>query len=199
MEFKIEHTWDSLPVNHEPVTIQLKAGNAGLLMEVGAPFFNDPPAPPGQPGKPFNGLWDYEVVEAFFLSDETEQYLEVELSPHGQHLVLLLSSRRKIWKQELTLTFEVTRTNMKWDGRVHIPWSYFPSSTNKFNAYAIHGSEAKRTYEALYHVPPHEIQEGQKPDFHYLECFRHLNLKELMGEDWKQPVSNLWLSSKHAN
>ncbi|CAH2300949.1 Hypothetical predicted protein, partial [Pelobates cultripes] len=46
--------------------------------------------PPGEPGQPFDGLWDYEVVESFFLNSKTTQYLEVELCPHGQHLVLLL-------------------------------------------------------------------------------------------------------------
>lgn len=60
MEFRIKHTWDGLPVSHEPVTIGLRPDNVGLLMEVHAPFFNDPPAPPGEPGKPFGGLWDYE-------------------------------------------------------------------------------------------------------------------------------------------
>jgi len=60
MEFTIKHTWDDLPVSHEPVTIALKSDNAGLLMEVNAPFFNDPPAPLGEPGKPFSSLWDYE-------------------------------------------------------------------------------------------------------------------------------------------
>lgn len=60
MEFTVKHTWDGLPVSHEPVTIGLTPDSAGLLMEVSAPFFNDPPAPPGEPGKPFSGLWDYE-------------------------------------------------------------------------------------------------------------------------------------------
>ncbi|XP_019389528.1 PREDICTED: UPF0462 protein C4orf33-like isoform X3 [Crocodylus porosus] len=199
MEFKIEHTWDSLPVSHEPVHIRLKLSDGGLLMEISAPFFNDPPAPLGEPGKPFNGLWNYEVVEAFFLCERTEQYLEVELCPHRQHLVLLLSGRRRVWKQELALTFEVCRTETKWEGRAHLPWSYFPPSTDKFNAFAIHGSEDKRTYEALYPLPQHEIQEGQKPDFHRLELFKQFSLKALMGEDWRQPESDLWMSCKHTD
>ncbi|KAE8630365.1 hypothetical protein XENTR_v10000798 [Xenopus tropicalis] len=98
MHFRIEHQWNSQPVAHEPVTISLKPGDNGLQMDINAPFFNDPPAPPGPPGQPFPGLWDYEVVEAFFLNSEKEQYLEVEICPHGQHLVLLLSKRRNIWK-----------------------------------------------------------------------------------------------------
>lgn len=81
MDFKIEHTWDGFPVKHEPVFVRLNPGDKGVMMEVNAPFFNDPPAPLGEPGKPFNELWNYEVVEAFFLNDITEQYLEVELCP----------------------------------------------------------------------------------------------------------------------
>uniref|UniRef100_A0A8C0XG34 Uncharacterized protein n=1 Tax=Castor canadensis TaxID=51338 RepID=A0A8C0XG34_CASCN len=98
MDFKIEHTWDGFPVGHQPVSVRLSPGEGGVVMEVSAPFFNDPPAPLGEPGKPFNELWDYEVVEAFFLNDVAEQYLEVELCPHGQHLVLLLSGRKNVWK-----------------------------------------------------------------------------------------------------
>nr|XP_033795056.1 UPF0462 protein C4orf33 homolog [Geotrypetes seraphini] len=181
MEFKIEHTWNGLPVDHEPVRIHLKPWDEGLLMEVNALFFNDPPAPPGEPGKPFNRLWDYEVVEAFFLNDKTEQYLEVELCPHGQHLLLLLSGQRKICQQELALTFEVERNESRWEGRAYLPWNYFPPCVNKFNAYAIHGSEAKRTYEALYPLPHCEVQEGQQPDFHRLEYFEPFHLEDFMG------------------
>ncbi|KAM9192998.1 UPF0462 protein C4orf33 homolog [Mergus octosetaceus] len=194
MEFTIEHTWDDLPVSHKPVTIGLKSYDGGLLMVVNAPFFNDPPAPLGEPGKPFRNLWDYEVVEAFFLNDRTEQYLEVELCPHGQHLLLLLSGKRRVWKEELPLEFEVTRMETKWEGKAHLPWNYFPPCTNKFNAFAIHGSGDQRKYEALHPVPRCELQEGQKPDFHRLEFFKELNLKRLMGEDWKQPESDIWKS-----
>lgn len=60
MDFKIEHTWDGFPVKHEPVLVRLSPGDEGVMMEVNAPFFNDPPAPLGEPGKPFNELWNYE-------------------------------------------------------------------------------------------------------------------------------------------
>ncbi|XP_021095465.1 UPF0462 protein C4orf33 [Heterocephalus glaber] len=60
MDFRIEHTWDGFPVKHEPVLVRLNPGDGGIMMEVHAPFFNDPPAPLGEPGKPFNELWDYE-------------------------------------------------------------------------------------------------------------------------------------------
>lgn len=196
MDFKIEHTWDGFPVKHEPVFVRLNPGDGGVMMEVSAPFFNDPPAPLGEPGKPYNELWDYKVVETFFLNDITEQYLEVELCPHGQHLVLLLSGRRNVWKQELALSYKVSRGVTKWEGRAYLPWSYFPPSVTKFNSFAIHGSKDKRNYEALYPVPQHELQQGQKPDFHRLEYFKPFSFNTLLGEEWKQPESELWLTEK---
>ena len=40
-------------------------------------------------------LWNYEVVEIFFLSSKHENmYLEVEFGPYGQHLGLLLKGQR---------------------------------------------------------------------------------------------------------
>uniref|UniRef100_A0A8C6VEK6 Chromosome 4 open reading frame 33 n=1 Tax=Naja naja TaxID=35670 RepID=A0A8C6VEK6_NAJNA len=194
MEFKIEHTWNSLPVSHDPIIIRLSPEKGGILMELNAPFFNDPPAPPGEPGKPFNGLWDYEVVEAFFLNYQTQQYLEVELCPHGQHLVLFLCGKRNICRKELPLKFEVSRATTKWRGRAHLPWNFFPPNTDRFNAFAIHGSDMNRTYEALYPIPQNEVHCNQKPDFHCLEYFKNFSFKQLMGEDWKQIESDLWES-----
>jgi len=60
MEFSIEHTWDSNPVDHDPTRIIFSPGQGGLKMEVLGPFFNDPAGPAGPIGQPFPGLWDYE-------------------------------------------------------------------------------------------------------------------------------------------
>ncbi|GAB1287501.1 UPF0462 protein C4orf33 homolog [Apodemus speciosus] len=157
------------------------------------------------------------VVEAFFLNDGTEQYLEVELCPHGQHLVLLLSGRRNIWKKELALSFKVSRGETNWEGEAYLPWSYFPPNVTHFNSFAIHGSHDRRVYEALYPVPQHELQQGQKPDlirgsamflgnlacdkitsslYHRLEYFKPFSFNTLLGEEWKQPESDLWLTEK---
>uniref|UniRef100_A0A9J7ZB79 Chromosome 4 open reading frame 33 n=2 Tax=Cyprinus carpio TaxID=7962 RepID=A0A9J7ZB79_CYPCA len=169
MEFHIKHTWDSLPVDHEPVKIHFSP--------VTAPFFNHPPAPAGPPGEPFPGLWDYEVVESFFLNNNTEQYLEVE-------------------QEDLSFLMSNIEDN-KWKGEALLPWRYFPQGINKMNSYAIHGSGAGRTYEALYPVPREDLQEGQGPDFHQLEYFQDFTLQSIMGDDWVQPESDLWdLASK---
>ncbi|XP_053109298.1 UPF0462 protein C4orf33 homolog isoform X3 [Hemicordylus capensis] len=167
VEYQIETTWDSIPVMHAPVTIIFKPGNEGLVMEVSSLFFDDPPTPAGEPGEPFDGLWDYEVVEAFFLNSATSNYLEVELCPHGQHLVLQLSKGDCLTK-ELPLAFQadINWTQGTWHGTAIIPWKYFPPGVDKMNSYAIHGSGLGRTYEALYPVPREEIKEGQGPNFY---------------------------------
>ena len=67
-------------------------------------------------------------------------------------------------QQGLDLSFRVSRGETKWEGSASIPWSYFPPNVTKFNSFAIHGSKDERSYEALYPVPQHELQQGQKPD-----------------------------------
>uniref|UniRef100_A0A8C3WHR4 Uncharacterized protein n=1 Tax=Catagonus wagneri TaxID=51154 RepID=A0A8C3WHR4_9CETA len=101
VNIKTEHTWDGFPVKHKPLFVRLNPGDGRvMMMEVSAPFFNDPPDLLGEPGQPFNALWDYEVprrelLEVFFLNNITERYLEAELCPREQHLVFLLSGRKK--------------------------------------------------------------------------------------------------------
>ncbi|XP_076868903.1 UPF0462 protein C4orf33 homolog [Brachyhypopomus gauderio] len=192
MEFSIEQTWDSLPVGHAPVKILFSPGEGGLTMSVDAPFFNDPAAPPGPPGQPFPGLWDYEVVESFFLNSTEEKYLEVEVCPHGQHLILLLNGKHNAFMQQLPLSFSGAVTGDRWRGEALLPWRYFPPGVDKMNSYAIHGSGAGRRFEALYPVPREDLHEGQGPDFHRLEYFQPFRLQGIMGEGWVQPESDLW-------
>ena len=89
-EYLIKTTWDNQLINdHEPISInfdtsfdaQQQHNESYLIINVKAKFFNDPAEPLGhKPGEFFN-LWDYEVVEAFFLADSTGKYLELEFGP----------------------------------------------------------------------------------------------------------------------
>lgn len=56
----IKTSWDSEPVNHRAVELNIYNAEHGLGIEIDAPFFNDPPKPNGPPGLPFQGLWEYE-------------------------------------------------------------------------------------------------------------------------------------------
>jgi len=148
-------TWNDIPIDHKPVVIQMEQSSDGqsIQLMVTAPFFNDPTNPEGAPGQPFLGLWEYEVVELFLANDEN-QYVEIELCPWGQHLVLLLNGTRNAIRHSLPLQFTVENRNAdEWRGRAVIPLDYLPPRVTKMNAYAIHGSDSRRVYEALYPTP----------------------------------------------
>ncbi len=191
MKFSITNLWNSAPItDHRPVQLTLSATDDKnhLFIEIDAPFFNDSAPPLRLPPGPYPELWNYEVVELFFLSSSTNHYIELEFSPHGYYIVLLLTDRRKLLKQLLPLPdYTVERPSSdRWFGRVHIPRDLFPAHIDRFNAYAIHGQDDKRTYEALYPAP----FESEKPDFHRLELFQPINFDSLLsvgekdGDSW---------------
>ena len=95
--YSIEGTWDGRPVDHDPARLTLEAGENQVIVRIEAPYFNDLAPPGGKAGEAFFKLWDYEVVETFFLNGE-EKYLELEFGPHGQHLMLMLNGNRNAIK-----------------------------------------------------------------------------------------------------
>jgi len=194
-EFSIRTTWDGKPIDHEPVKFTVNALNDdSLKVEVRGSFFNDPGSPAVPPGNPCPELWEYEVAEIFFLGAE-DKYLEVELCPHGQHLVLLLNGTRNMIKDKLALEYTavIDEENKTWKGSAIIPIDYFPPEVAKINAYAIHGSGECRQYEALYPA----TTGFDTPDFHRLQFFKDFNFKALFTETWKQPKSIYWTASRN--
>ena len=93
----LEGTWDGKPIDHSPARLTLEAGENQVTVRIEAPYFNDLAPPGSKAGEAFFKLWDYEVVEAFFLNSE-EKYLELEFGPHGQHLMLMLNGNRNAIK-----------------------------------------------------------------------------------------------------
>merc|ERR1711892_660193 len=187
LSFSIDKTWDNKPIDHEPATVVLSGSEGDLIIDITAPFFDDPSPEGGMIGEAYYKLWDYEVVEAFLLNDKN-QYLELEFGTHGQHLALLLNGNRNAIKHSLPLDFSATinTDHNTWTGEARIPASYFPPNVSKFNAYAIHGVGEKRIYEALYEVS------GPQPDFHRLEKFKPLRLEDLLEENKNEELSDIW-------
>lgn len=177
LRFVIGKTWDDQPLHHEKAEVTFSRAPSDMVeMRVRAPFYIDPPAPSGAAGTAFSGLWDYEVVEAFFLS-ESGKYLEIELCPHGQHLLLLLNGRRNMIRDQLPIQYNATISGTHWEGVALIPLHYFPPAVSKFNAYAIHGSNSNRQYEAYNAVI------GDQPDFHRLEYFVPIDFTKIAPEN----------------
>ena len=83
-------------------------------------------APDGPVG-PTDKLWDHEVVEVFFLG-RAERYTEIELSPHGHHLVLKLQGARNIVQKCIPIDYHVTHHkagptlyDRRWTGESNLP------------------------------------------------------------------------------
>ena len=167
MRAVIRTTWDGVPAEAESVALSLTIDAFSLRVEVDAPYHGDPP-PAGPPG-PTWALWEHEVVE-LFVAGPGERYTEIELGPHGHHLVLRLVGRRNIVERCLPLAFDARILGTRWRGLATLPLTLLPPGPHTMNAYAIHGAGTRRRYLALHPVP------GDAPDFHRLECFRELAL-----------------------
>ncbi len=135
----------------------------GIQVEVEAPFYANPrpSAPPG----PTERLWEFEVVEIFFLGDDG-RYLEVELGPFGHYLVLMLEGKRKVQMSLLPIEYRAVLHRDRWRGRALIPKAYLPEEVVAFNAYAIFEMGGVRNHSALFPLG------GDVPDFHRLEDFQ---------------------------
>jgi hypothetical protein len=140
MKYAIEHLWNSrLITEHRPIEISLSSSTHRdhLLIEIDATFFNDDaPASVSLTRGPYPQLWNYEVVELFFLASSSNHYLELEFSPHGHYLVLLLTDRRKELKQMLPISdYRVERRSSdRWIARASVSRSLFPARVDRFNA-----------------------------------------------------------------
>jgi len=177
-----------------PVKFCLSSCSDGDLVDVKieAPFYDDPPPPSSTDSQcakkgAYYRLWDYEVVEIFFLSSKDNMYLEVEFGPHGHHLGLLLKSRQKCIKHSFPIdyTAKIDKEKKLWYGHAKLPREYFPANMDKFNAYAIHGVEPHRVYRSLFPVP------GPHADFHRLEYFQDFgDGKLLVGQS--NEISEIW-------
>jgi hypothetical protein len=163
VHLEIDQTWDGRPARpDERVTLALTRETGHWRLEIDAPFHADPP-PPGPPG-PTPALWEHEVVE-LFLWAPSDHYLELELGPHGHHLVLELRGVRRIEREALTIEYRALRSGSRWHGLARIPDALVPPRVERLGAFAIHGSGAGRRYLALAPLP------GSAPDFHRPEHF----------------------------
>ena len=191
MEFVIKTSWDSEPNHsddHVKVSFEGSDHNNGLWMSVQAKFHDDP-APTANQGALWK-LWVHEVIEVFILGDD-DRYLEIEVGPHGHHLVLLLNGFRQIMVHSLELPnyeWNVDRINKSWTGRCFIPMEYFPKGARKINCYAVHGKGADRKYNSLFPVP-HGLY--SEPEFHRLEYFGDADFGQLLPGIGSMR-SNLW-------
>jgi len=160
---QISQTWhgDPLPPSLQ-TQIWLTYDPNGLTIRWNAPHWsqNLPTEAPG----PLWGLWNYEVVEFFFLGDE-EQYIEVEIAPTGHYLCLQLKGKRIPVNKMLPLSPAIERkAEGRWGGSVTLPRTFCPTPIRAWNAYSIHGVGKNRVFSAM-------NSGNGTPDFHQLSSF----------------------------
>jgi hypothetical protein len=163
MKLRIDKTWDGQPAEPgEIAELEVGVDDEGLHLEVSAPYHGDPA--PDAPAGALDGLWDYEVVELFVLGPDAV-YTEIEVGPHGHHLVLTLKGARQWTGRCLPLTWAVHRTEERWTGKATLARDLLPDPPWVVNAYAIHGTGEQRRYLAMTPVP------RPQPDYQRIEAF----------------------------
>jgi len=161
------------------------------VIEVEAKFYNDPHIPDDTPNETMWELWEYEVVEVFLLGP-TDHYLEIEISPKGQYLLLELNGTRNVIRDRLPLykknyLANINSTTSRWRGRAVIPNCYLPRNIDRFNAYGIHGSNDARVYKSLF---PTTKGEFEAPDFHRLTHFGELDFASILPGNEDKNIGN---------
>jgi len=203
--YTIETTWNGSPVRHYPQHLMLSSTESGnLVIKIEARLVGDLPFPPNcSPGRPYPGLWNYEVVEAFFLDPVQVSYVELEFSPCGAHLALLLHPQRVDLVSYLPLHYKVDVVGDTWLGLAEIPAEYLPANVSTWNAFAIHKAldseydqawEDGKVYEALFPVSGDSLQ----PDFHDLSVFQEIHLAEV-GVAVSSTPSHIWKKALQGN
>lgn len=196
IDFIIDKTWNNKPVDHEPVRVHMEwkfekqvgqPHKRVVKTQIRAPMFDDDPPPNDFPGYCAD-LYNYECVELFF-ANEKGHYLEVEVGPHGNWLVLLFDKYRHGINtgEDIELDMEIVIDGDNWICNVEIPLAFFPANITKFNAYAIHGMGDNRQYEALSPVTDGSLA---KPDFHRTEYFTTIDSRRIIPQGYNGSTFN---------
>lgn len=164
----VDTRWDGSPADPaETFHVTLRDGGPNLLLLVDAPYHGDPA--PDAPAGSLWGLWQDEVVELFVLG-LGGRYLEVEVGPHGHHIVLQLDGPRNAVATGLPLSVQARIDGDRWTATASIPRSYLPSAPHRINVTAVHGEGEQRRFLSWVALP------GARPDFHQPDVFRPVTL-----------------------
>jgi hypothetical protein len=165
-ELAIEQDWSGRALRRaECNLVELRRTAGTLEIMVDARFADDVPPPP--PAASTEGLWHYEVVEVFVAADATAgtSYTEIELSPHGHHLVLRFDAIRRRVAEHLPLSFTSSICGARWKGHATLALEHLPPPPWRANAFAVRGAAPRRRYLAAVPLP------GDRPDFHQPASF----------------------------
>ena len=165
--FQITREWNGTSIENPLhwVTVDVELTEKGLHIGVSSLCYaDDVPSTVPDPEKGTWGLWDYEVVE-LFLVDDKGHYTEIEVGPHGHHLVLQLDGPRSIVCKEIPMQWNSSIEDSRWVGTGYLERQWLPENIARVNAFAIHTINGKRRYCCYTPLP------GSQPNFHQPERF----------------------------
>ena len=165
--FDITSEWDGTPIENplDWTKMDVELTEAGLHISVSSLCYADEvPSTDPDRQKGTWGLWDYEVVE-LFLVGENGHYTEIEMGPHGHHIVLQLDGPRSIVCKEIPMQWEPLIQDGQWVGRGFVDKKWLPEKIVRANAFTIHTVNGKRRYCCYTPLP------GPQPDFHQPDRF----------------------------
>lgn len=140
LRLKIDRFWNGEPCGDSSACAQvwLSHSEAGITLKVEAAVYAEQMIPVGPTDKPFEGLWDYDVVELFLVA-ENGHYLEVELGAGGHWLVLGFDGvrHRSNSYPDLQTERHYETDGKVWTSSIVIPWAIVPQPVTNLNAYAI--------------------------------------------------------------
>lgn len=190
--------WDGSPVSQGHkyhITLTLLTSSQQLQIEVDAPFHDDLPPPHNSNTaleRPLVGLWEHEVAEIFISDGARENYLEINLGPHGHYFANFFTPYEEILvdaDRPAELRHYERDGSKRWSSRLQIStWSlpepdadfdnHNPLAVRWFaNFYAIYGPAEGRTFLAYQPIP------GTKPNFHQPHVFVPFVLAEAEGSE----------------
>jgi len=170
--FEIDKLWDGRLCANEALhaEVWITKREAGLEVRVHAPQLSNQRIPDAPHDTRVDGLWDYDVVELFFVGDDGT-YTEVELGPGGNYLVLQFDGirhRSNDWEGREFDHRNSTSTPGTWQSIIQLPWDTLPRHIVRANAFLVMDGK----YLAWNPIP------GDKPDFHQPDTFPDVSIAE---------------------
>lgn len=89
-------TWDGREITKKAEVAVRKGPENNVILEVRAPFYNDPAAPKGPSGEPFPQLWDYEGKLLYVSFNKGRAILMMKKQVKASCLPLIVLSEHKI-------------------------------------------------------------------------------------------------------
>ncbi len=155
----VERQWDGSPCPDALVRaeVSLAQTREGVRVHVRAPALADARIPAMPTGTRVANLWEYDVVEVFFVGPG-HQYLELELGAGGHWLLLSFDEirHRSNEHEHLALKVDWKQEAGIWMSETVIPLNLIPKPFRALNAFVI----ARGFFLAMSPVS------GAEPDFH---------------------------------